>query len=207
MRELFLYLAYLNIYKLLLMEGTIGEIRMFASNFAPRTWAFCAGQLISISSNPALFSIIGTMYGGNGTTTFALPDFRGRSCVGPGQGPGLSFYDEGEMGGHPTTTLLLSNLPSHTHIKTGSISATVAMGAFDGNGNTAEPSGAVPAKSPGGELLYGTTTDATFSPTTTTSASNIMTVNNGSSYPFDNMPPYLVMNYIICLQGVFPSRN
>lgn len=189
------------------MEGTIGEIRMFASNFAPRYWALCQGQLLSIATNQALFAILGTTYGGNGTTTFALPDFRGRSCVGTGQGPGLSIYVEGEMAGHPTTTLLTANMPSHTHTKSGSVTASVAFAAYNGNGNTAEPAGAVPAISAGGELLYASNVDSFFTPTTTTSSSNIMAVNNGGSQPFDNMPPYLAMNYVICLQGIFPSRN
>ena len=97
------------------MEGTIGEIRMFAGTFAPRTWAYCNNQLISIATNTALFSILGTTYGGNGQTTFALPDFRGRVAVGTGQGPGLSNIVLGQMAGTPTVTLLTTNMPAHNH--------------------------------------------------------------------------------------------
>ena len=100
------------------MEGTIGEIRMFAGNFAPRYWAFCQAQLISIASNTALFSILGTTYGGNGQTTFGLPDFRGRVAVGVGTGPGLSNVVLGEMGGSSTITLTTNNMPAHNHTAT-----------------------------------------------------------------------------------------
>src|SRR5215204_7495475 len=104
------------------MEGTIAEIRMFAGTFAPRSWAFCAGQLLSISQNSALFSILGTTYGGNGQTTFALPDFRGRVAVGTGQGPGLSNISLGEQAGVPTVTLLLQEMPMHNHTISGNAS-------------------------------------------------------------------------------------
>src|SRR6187551_745598 len=97
------------------MDGYIAQILFFAGNFAPRNWAFCAGQLLSIASNTALFSLIGTTYGGNGTTTFALPDFRGRTAVGTGQGPGLANITLGEVAGAATTTLLVTQIPAHTH--------------------------------------------------------------------------------------------
>jgi microcystin-dependent protein len=103
------------------MEGTIGEIRMFAGTFAPRTWAFCSNQLISIAQNTALFSILGTTYGGNGQTTFALPDFRGRVAVGTGTGPGLPNVQLGQMAGTPTVTLLTTNMPAHNHAVTGTV--------------------------------------------------------------------------------------
>src|SRR5215207_9632471 len=96
-------------------EPFIGEIRMFGGNFAPRGWAFCEGQLLSIAQNTALFSILGTTYGGNGTTTFALPDLRGRVPIQPGQGPGLSPYTLGQMSGQENVTLLITNIPAHTH--------------------------------------------------------------------------------------------
>src|SRR5690242_20983611 len=110
------------------MEGTIAEIRMFAGNFAPRNWAFCASQILSIAQNTALFSLLGTTYGGNGQTTFALPDFRGRTPVGWGQGPGLSNYDLGQVGGTETSTLTVQTMPAHTHTLTGNL----AMGAKNG---------------------------------------------------------------------------
>src|SRR5688500_15190919 len=97
------------------MEGTIGEIRLFAGNFAPRSWAFCSGQILSIAQNTALFSILGTTYGGNGQTTFALPDLRGRVPLSPGQGPGLPNYTLGQMSGETTHTLTQSEMPTHNH--------------------------------------------------------------------------------------------
>jgi microcystin-dependent protein len=97
------------------MDGTIAEIRLFAGNFAPRNWAFCNGQIMAISQNTALFSILGTTFGGNGQTTFALPDFRGRFPVGPGQGPGLTNHDLGEVSGSETVTLSTAQMPLHTH--------------------------------------------------------------------------------------------
>ena len=102
------------------MEGTIGEIRMFAGTFAPRTWAFCQNQILSIAQNTALFSILGTTYGGNGQTTFALPDFRGRVAVGTGTGPGLSNIQLGQMAGTPTVTPTTNNMPAHNHAVAGS---------------------------------------------------------------------------------------
>src|SRR5215212_9817165 len=97
------------------MEGYIAEIRLFAGNFAPRGWAFCAGQILSIASNTALFSLLGTTFGGNGQTTFGLPDLRGRVAVGPGQGPGLPSYDLGQMAGETTHTLIINEMPAHNH--------------------------------------------------------------------------------------------
>src|SRR6476660_4017904 len=107
------------------MEGTIAEIRLFAGNFAPRSWAFCAGQILSIAQNTALFALLGTTYGGNGQTTFALPDFRGRIAVGTGSGPGLPIMDLGEVAGEPTHTLITTEMPAHNH--------TVAIGAYNGD--------------------------------------------------------------------------
>ena len=187
------------------MEGTIGEIRMFAGNFSPRNWAYCQGQLLSIATNQALFSILGTMYGGDGRTTFGLPDFRGRACVGPGTGPGLSNYIEGEKGGYPTTTLLVSNMPSHTHTSLGQLTASIAMAAYNGPGNTAEPSGAIPAIA--SQNMYAPTFDSTFNPVNSDATVVVNAINNGGSQSFDHQPPYLVMNYIICTAGIFPSRN
>jgi microcystin-dependent protein len=119
------------------MEGTIGEIRMFAGNFNPRTWAFCQAQLLPIAQNTALFSILGTTYGGNGQTTFGLPDFRGRVAVGTGQGPGLPNVQLGEMAGTTTVTLLSTNMPAHNHAVTG----TVTMQANTDGVLTSDPTG------------------------------------------------------------------
>ena len=180
------------------MEGTIGEIRMFAGTFAPRTWAYCNNQLISIATNTALFSILGTTYGGNGQTTFALPDFRGRVAVGTGQGPGLSNIVLGQMAGTPTVTLLTTNMPAHNHPITGAVSM-VANGGTDGL--TDDPTG----RRLGGANVYTSFTNepAAMAPL----QSNLSIGASGGSQPFSIMPPYLGMNYVICMFGIFPSRD
>ena len=179
------------------MEGTIGEIRMFAGNFAPRTWAFCSNQILAIAQNTALFSILGTTYGGNGQTTFALPDFRGRVAVGTGQGPGLSNINLGELSGSSTTTLTINNMPAHNHAITGQVTPQAAT---DGALVT-DPTG----KFTGPGAFYANAGDNVgMAPI----SSNGLTIGiNGGSQPFSLMQPYLGMNYIICLQGIFPSRN
>jgi microcystin-dependent protein len=180
------------------MEGTIGEIRLFAGNFAPRNWAFCQGQLLSIAQNTALFSILGTTYGGNGQTTFALPNLASRMALGAGQGPGLNPVDLGEMAGSETHTLLLSQMPMHTHGATGTVNA------FAGEGNQATPANAFPAKSGQGDADYHT---GTPNAQMASLAASVTVQAAGSSQPVDHMPPYLGLNYIICMFGIFPSRN
>lgn len=176
------------------MDGTIGEIRLFAGNFAPRNWAFCAGQLMSISQNTALFSILGTTYGGNGQTTFALPDLRGRVPVGTGQGPGLSNKDLGQLAGVETVTLSTTQMPAHNHLV---------------NVN----SGAGTSGAPNGNFIAGAVDATANALPSFATAANANTLNAGSiantggSQPHENMPPYLGLNYIICLFGIFPSRN
>jgi microcystin-dependent protein len=183
------------------MEGTIGEIRMFAGTFSPRTWAFCNAQLISISQNTALFSILGTTYGGNGQTTFALPDFRGRVAVGTGTGPGLPNIQLGQMAGTPTATLLTTNMPAHNHAITG----TVTMQANnDATGLTDDATGARTGL-PTTPNIYSTATDALVP--MAPAVVNLTAGVNGGSQPFSIMPPYLGMNYIICMFGIFPSRD
>ncbi len=179
------------------MEGTIAEIRLFAGNFAPNSWAFCSGQLLSIASNTALFSLLGTNYGGNGTTNFALPDLRGRVPVGVGTGPGLSTINLGELGGAASTTLSTANLPAHNHPIVGSMN----VGAKNGTGNSISPTGNYPAQ--GITNAYSTTQDAQMAPLNGSLSVGLA----GSNLPFNNMPPYLGMNYVICLFGIFPSRN
>lgn len=166
------------------MDPFLGEVILFGGNYAPRGWAFCDGQLLPISQNSALFSILGTTYGGDGYTTFALPDLRGRAPIHAGSGPGLSDRRLGLRSGAETTTLNTLNLPSHNH----TISAAE-------EGNTDVPNNNYIAGA--GLNSYSTETD-------TASRS---TGNQGGSQAFNNMPPYLVMNYIIALQGVFPSRS
>jgi microcystin-dependent protein len=178
------------------MEGTIAEIRMFAGTFAPRNWAFCQGQLMSISQNTALFSILGTTYGGNGQTTFGLPDFRGRVAVGTGQGPGLSNVSLGEQAGVETVTLLVTQMPSHNHVINGSAS---------GLANNANPTGNAPGI---GAVASNNAPVNMYSNGAPAAAMNPQVCGlAGGNQPHNNMQPYLGMNYIICLFGIFPSRN
>ena len=175
----------------------IAEIVMFAGNFAPRGWAFCQGQILSISQNTALFSLLGTTYGGNGQTTFALPDLRGRVPVGTGQGPGLSNISLGEVAGEANHTLITQEIPAHDHL----------VGANTSPANTANPTG--------NSLAVGqvTVSGATELASMYVSANPNVNLNAatgglaGGSQPHNNMQPYLGMNYIIALQGIFPSRN
>ncbi len=182
------------------MEGTLAEIRMFAGNFAPRGWQLCNGQLLPISQWTAVFALVGTTYGGNGQTTFGVPDFRGRIAVGAqfSQGPGLPAYQLGEMSGAPTTTLILSNLPFHNH----TVSGTVSMPANSGtDGQTDDPNG---RRLSGANIYTNLSTElATMAPATV----NLQTGFTGNNQPFSNMCPYLGMNFIFCVEGIFPSRD
>ena len=166
----------------------IGEIRIFAGNFAPVGWAFCDGQLLSIAQNTALFSLLGTTYGGDGASTFALPDLRGRVPLHKGTGPGLTTRYRGQTGGQEQVTLNTSQIPSHNHNLMGS-------------------SNAASATSPAGNLPGTTSRTRLYS---SSSASNVQMdtdaiTNVGGSQAHDNTQPYLVLNYIICLQGLYPS--
>lgn len=170
----------------------VAEIRIFPFNFAPRGWAFCDGQLLPLSQNTALFSLLGTMYGGNGKSNFALPDLQGRAPMFYGQGPGLSLHDIGETGGSETVTLLESEIPSHSH----ALSATGEDGV-----QGSLTSGITLAKSVGG-AIYQTTTNANLvnmSPSALAPA--------GGDQPHNNMMPYLTFYFNIALQGVFPPRG
>ncbi len=183
------------------MEGTIAEIRMFAGNFAPRTWAFCQNQILSIASNTALFSLLGTTYGGNGQTTFALPDFRGRVPVGNGNGPGLSPYTLGQMGGTETNTISNANFPAHTHPFSGSI--TMPCTAADGTVDTAI--GNYPAKLTGTDM-YATTNNGSGMGNMQL-ALVAQPAGQANPTPVNNFQPVMGMNYIICMQGIYPARN
>lgn len=178
------------------MEGYIAQIIMFGGNFAPRNWAFCNGQLLSIAQNTALFSLLGTTYGGNGQTTFALPDLRGRAPIHPGQGPGLSNRFLGQLGGTETNTLTVANMPAHNH--------GVTLKAEAAAGNTANPTNNLLAISVNQDRIYAASdpnVEIAMHP------DSIAQNNVGSNQPFNNMMPYLGSNYIIALQGIFPSRN
>jgi microcystin-dependent protein len=175
-------------------EPFIGEIVMFGGNFAPRGWALCDGQLLSISSNSALFSLLGTTYGGDGRTTFALPDLRGRFAMHPGNGPGLSTRRLGEKSGAETTILNLNQIPSHSH--------TTTVNAFSSEGDSTTPDNNIWAKSGQGDPDYYTGED-----NRTMSVDAVQIANAGGSQAHSNMPPFLGVNYIIALEGLFPSRN
>lgn len=174
-------------------EPFIGEITIFAGNYAPSGWAICNGQMLSISQNSTLFAIIGTMYGGNGTTTFALPDLRGRVPLGPGQGPGVSMnYVQGQVGGQESVTLLSNQMPMHVHPTSVAVSSNA--------GNSAAPNGRTLAASDQRNDQY---TDQGGNG----SLAGVSSGMAGGSQPHENMQPYLCINFIIALQGVFPSRN
>ncbi|MCF3111455.1 tail fiber protein [Niabella sp. CC-SYL272] len=173
------------------MDPFLSMIVLFGCNFAPRGWAFCQGQLLSIAQNTALFSLLGTTYGGNGQTTFALPDLRGRVPIGFGQGPGLSSYALGQQGGAETVTLLLSQMPAHTH----------AFMATAEAGDTSDPTGAFPANTGTLDKEY------KQSPVNKVAMNAAAVETKGGSQPHTNIQPYLALNYCIALEGIFPSRN
>jgi microcystin-dependent protein len=175
-------------------EPFLGEIRIFAGNFAPRGWALCNGQILAISQNTALFSLLGTFYGGNGTSTFALPDLRGRLAVNQGQGPGLSSYTIGEQTGTESVTLLTTNMPAHTHL----------INASTGAADLGSPAGAVLAVPYDSTGVAGT--GYTKTPANTQMAPNAVGLAGGSQ-PFSILQPLLAVTFIIALQGIFPSRN
>ena len=174
------------------MDPFVAEVRIVPFNFAPKGWAFCDGQLMPISQNTALFSLLGTFYGGDGKSTFALPDAQGRGVMHPGQGQGLSLHDLGEIGGSETVTLLTAEMPAHNHNLQGSnsnastsnpASQTVLARSFGGFSYKADPPGSVAA------MAFESLTPA------------------GGDLPHNNLMPYLTMNFVIALQGVFPPRN
>lgn len=193
------------------MEGTIGEIRLFAANFAPKNWAYCQGQLVGIASNTALFSILGTTYGGNGTTTFLLPNLQSRVAVGAGNAPGLTPRSLGDIGGLGAVTLLQTELPAHTHSLTGT--PTLSLN------NTRGTTGTVAAGlSMANAVLSSNDKDVSSyvaaTPNITLEANTVkMTIsmnpggNYGGNLGHNNMQPYLGMGYIICQSGAFPARG
>jgi microcystin-dependent protein len=186
------------------MDPFIGEIVLFAGNFAPRSWALCDGQLLAINSHSALFSILGTTYGGDGRTTFALPDLRGRTPVHPGHGPGLSDYDLGERGGTERVTLTVAQMPSHSHIA--SSSSKLYGQSAPGDDDTIGPGVALASGSGTSSEVY-----TSSAPNTEMNVNSVLTtttiLNNGGSQYHTNIQPFLGINYIIALQGIFPSRN
>nr|WP_313791253.1 tail fiber protein [Lacinutrix neustonica] len=179
---------------------------MFGGNFAPRGWAFCDGQLLPISSNSALFSILGTTYGGDGRTTFALPDLRGRVPLGPRTGAGLSTYREGQRSGEERHVLNVTEMPNHNHIASGEVkvNSADATKAVASTGSSIATPGAPAGR--GISQTYGFN-DATPDVALNAASNSVTIGNNGGNQAHNNMQPYLAVNYIIALQGVFPSRS
>ncbi|HXK03321.1 MAG TPA: tail fiber protein [Verrucomicrobiae bacterium] len=168
----------------------LGEIRVFPYNFAPRGWAFCNGQILPISQNTALFSLLGTQYGGNGTSNFALPNLQGNVAIGQGSGPGLTPRTVGEVGGTQTVTLATTQMPAHNHL----------FACNSKNGNSYSPAGNIPAVDAGGNNLY-----SPGPPDSHMNAGHLPV--QGSGLPHNNMQPYLTLSYCIAMQGIFPARN
>jgi microcystin-dependent protein len=171
------------------VDPFLAEIRIFPFNFAPKGWAFCDGQLLPLSQNTALFSLLGTTYGGDGKSNFALPNLQGNAPMHPGQGPGLSLHDLGETGGSDTVSLLQSEIPSHSH----------AANASAADGTTGIPSAQLVAGGVGVNMYTPTSTPTTLNPNVVAPA--------GGDQPHNNMQPYLTLNFNIALQGVYPPRT
>lgn len=169
----------------------VAEIRAVGFNFAPRGWATCNGQLLSISQNTALFSLVGTTYGGNGTSTFGLPNLQGSAVMHQGQGPGLSPHSIGEVGGQATVTLTQAQMPQHTH----SLLAASAIG------SSTSPSNAAFAVGANGTPMYTPASNVSGN----MSAQALSTSGSGQAH--NNRQPYLALNFVIALQGIFPARN
>lgn len=179
------------------IDPYLGNITVFAGNFAPRGWMFCQGQLISIAENNALFALIGTTYGGDGQTTFGLPDFRSRVAIHMGQGPGLSNYVLAQASGNENVSIGTAQMPGHSHPV---ISITGTLQGSTTAGSTSNMSNAVPAT----VSIYSNQPDGgQLNPTVATG----VTVSSGASQPVSIIQPVLAMNYIIATEGIFPSRN
>jgi microcystin-dependent protein len=172
------------------MDPFVAEIRIFPFNFAPKGWAFCDGQILPLSQNTALFSLLGTTYGGDGKSNFALPNMQGNAPMHPGQGPGLSLHDLGETGGSETVSLLESEIPSHSHALRADILDIADTNVVSPNASYALSSGGTLYQAAGGSLLA----DAAIAPA-------------GGDQPHNNMQPYLTLNFCIALQGVYPPRT
>jgi microcystin-dependent protein len=185
----------------------LSMILLWGCNFAPNGWAFCQGQLLAISQNAALFSLLGTTFGGNGTTNFGLPDFRGRIPVGAGQGPGLSTYVLGQPGGAESVTLNVNQIPAHLHPV--SLSLTISVSNAAGSNSTPAANNSLAAMNDpdSGDAINGYGTGSPNTPINTGATASGNTGATGGSQPHTNIQPYLTVNYIIALAGIFPSRG
>lgn len=192
-------------------QSYLGSISGWAPNFAPRGWAFCQGQTLSISQYSALFSLLGTVYGGNGQTTFNLPNLQGRVPVGAGQSPGTSSYTLGEMAGTETVTLTSAQMPAHTHAATAT--ATASLPASNAAATLATPAAdsvlaaanGASGRTPVDVKIYAPAPGSVNIPLTSAATVNVQA--NGGNQPFSILQPFTVINYIICMEGIFPSRN
>lgn len=197
------------------MDGTIGEIRIIAANFAPRNWAYCQGQTLSIQGNTALFAILGTTYGGNGTTNFMLPNFAGRVALGVGQAPGGNYFSLGQTSGGENHTLISTEMPMHTH--TGVASANASLMVSDADSTLAVATAGSVIATPGYMVTSGLAKTLGFNNATpnTVLHQDSIKVNNttlstaiaGGSVAHNNMQPYMAISHIICMFGSFPARN
>jgi len=191
----------------------VGEIRMYGFSFPPRGFATCSGQIIGISQNAALFSLLGTNFGGNGQTTFQLPNLASRLAIGQGQSPGLSNYVIGEFGGTESVLLTSLQMPIHTHSLTGSVSVATAVGTVSTVANQPKPGGNLLAKASDAatssivNTYSNATTDSTLGGVTSTVTNTLANSTAGSGQPFSILQPFLTVNYSIATAGVFPSRN
>lgn len=188
----------------------MSEIRLFAGSFSPRAWFFCHGQQLPIANFTALFSLIGTLYGGDGRSTFGLPDFRGRVPVGSGTGPGLPPFTNGQIGGVESVTLSTLEIPSHTHTATVSSTDTFQIRVNNGTGTSTTPGGKFIAQDSNGSDIFSTSNDGNTLNTnefTGTISSTLSVSSTGGNQAHDNMQPWLALNYIICYEGVFPMRS
>ena len=198
MKKLFLLITlFILSFTVKAQDNFIGEVRIFAGTFAPRGWAFCDGQLLPISTNQALFSLLGTTYGGDGRSSFALPNLNGKAPIGAGQGPRLTPRYLGESGGQDKVLLQQTELPAHSHTATG---GTIAIPGSVGTGNSDTPENTYPATSTKSYI-------ATTSGAMNTVAGTVQLYATGGNQPHNNLQPYLVVRYIIALQGIFPPRN
>lgn len=184
-------------------EPYIGEVKLFAFNFAPKMYAQCNGQILSISSNTALFALLGTTYGGNGQTTFALPNLQGRFPIGQGSGSGLPSHTIGEMSGYVSTTLLSANLPSHIHTLN-SMQAKIKVNGSNGGENA--PDGSFPGMNTSSAAYASASVAGQFMAGAAIAVGGTTDIS-GSNSPLNIQNPYLTMNYCIAQYGIFPSRN